>query len=110
MVDRDGNVPGNELAVVVAEDHDRTPLEGEDQFGKTIAIQIPEYGAADQADVLQARAVFLVELKFALFALLICRPCQIKQRFYARLSHWFFVDTLMLLPKGAIYFGTHKHD
>ena len=58
----DWSIPGNEPAMIVVEDADGTPLTGQQQFGKTIPIQIAPDGAADEAHFFEKGAVLLIEL------------------------------------------------
>ncbi len=44
-----------ELAAVVAEDADRPPLAGEDEFGKAIVVEVGEARGGDQAEVAKER-------------------------------------------------------
>src|SRR5688572_12362432 len=54
------------MPLLVAKDVNRAPFTSEYQFGKSVAIQIGEDGAADQADVVQNPTIVGVQLEFAI--------------------------------------------
>src|SRR6059036_3580371 len=61
--DGDWGVPGREASTVVSEDFDRSPFAGEDQFRKTIAVEIAPHGSSDTADFFQEMAVGCIQLQ-----------------------------------------------
>src|SRR5947207_14440691 len=62
MVDSYRSVPRHEHATLVAEDVQRSPFASQNQFGKTVSVQVAPDDAADQADLFQQTAVLRIQL------------------------------------------------
>ncbi len=55
-----GRVPRRESAVVIAEDFDRTPVTRENEFRKSVASEIAENSAGDEAEFMPLDRQFVV--------------------------------------------------